>query len=162
MTKDTEENGALVPLNQINALEVFSAEKGLDPLIKQIRDRVNSEEYDVTTEAGRARMRSVARKIGSSKSQLEKMSKELTEDWRTKTKAVTLETSRMKTELDALRDEVKRPADEFKEKEDRRIKEHESRLVAMADTANFDGFKSPCVDELNSEIKNLKFKRKET
>lgn len=156
MTENTEENGALVPLNQINAIEVFSAEKGLDPLIKQIRDRVNSEEYDVTTEEGRARMRSVARKIGSSKAQLEKMAKELTEDWRTKTKAVTLETTRMKTELDALRDEVKRPADEFKAKEDGRIKEHESRLVAMADTANFDGFKSPCVDELSSVIETLR------
>lgn len=145
----------LVLIEDTNALEVFTTERGTDKIIEQIRQKVNAEVYDVSTEEGRARMRSVARQIGSSKARLQEISKRLTEGWRTQTKAVTSETTRMSKELDELRDEVKRPADEFKAKEDARIVAHEDRLQAMLNTANFQGFNPPCVEELKDTIKTL-------
>jgi len=90
MTTNTEENKELIVINNdFKPIEVFSAAKGLDPIIEQIRQKVKSEIFDVTTEAGRKRMGSVARQIGSSKCKLEKMAKELTEDWRTETISAT-------------------------------------------------------------------------
>jgi hypothetical protein len=145
----------LIPLENVNALEVFSKEGGLDPIIAKIKEQVKSEHFDASTEDGRKRIGSVAKKIGSAKVTLQNMALELTEDWRQKTAAVNAEKKRMTEELDALRDEVKAPLDEFKAREARRIEAHEQRLEAMKNTANFEGFAAPSSDELKEAIATL-------
>lgn len=145
----------LIPLENVNALEVFSTDGGLDPVIERIKEQVRSEQFDVSTEDGRRRIGSVAKKIGSAKVTLQNMAMELTEDWRKKTKAVNDEKRRMTEELDALRDEVKAPLDEFKAREAARIENHELRLEAMKNTANFEGFAAPDSDELKEAIEVL-------
>lgn len=128
----------LVAIEKVNALEVFSTERGLDPIIEDIKKQVEEQELDASTEEGRKQIASVARKIGSSKVMLEKLAMDLTEDWRKKTNAVNAEKKRMREELDSLRDEVKAPLDEYRQREAKRVEAHEQRIVAMANTANFE------------------------
>jgi len=126
--QEPAEAGALVVLPKITSVEIFSKEKGLDPIIAQIRDRVKSKQFDVKTEKGRAEIGSVARQVGVAKQGMVKMAKALTEDWRVKTKAVTSETSRMEKEMDALRDEILKPRDEFLEREKSRVSDRTDRI----------------------------------
>ncbi len=111
---------------------MFSNDKGLDPVIDEIRKQIEAETFDVTTEKGRDRIGSVARQIGSQKVKLEKAADTLTEDWRVKTKAVTSEKTRMAKEMDALRDKVLAPREEFQNRETDRVKAHEDAIAAIA------------------------------
>lgn len=133
---DTTETALLLPTvidgAKENALVFFATEKGLDPIIDEIKKRVKSEVLDISTEAGRKRIGSLARQIGSAKMDLKEVAEALTEDWRRKTKAVTSERLRMEKELDALRDEVKAPLDEFRAREEERTKAHEEAISVLA------------------------------
>jgi len=151
----TEEKNELIVIEQKNALQVFTTENGLDPFIEEVRKQVEAEPSDPSTEEGRKAIGSLARKIGSQKQTFKKLGQALTTDWQAKTKAVTSETTRMEKELDALRDQVLKPRQEFEEKRQARIDDLENRIIAMADTANFEHFKDPDADELNDAIITL-------
>lgn len=120
-----------------NLVVALSSEKGLDPLLEKIRERVRSEKFDVTSEKGRKRIGSVAREIGETKMDLKRMGLELTEGWRKSTKAVTSEMSRVETEMDALRDEILAPRIEFENREKNRVDGHKQRLEQLAALALF-------------------------
>lgn len=130
----------LIPLQNVNALEVFSTEGGLDPIIEKVKEQVRSEHYDISTEEGRKRIGSVAKKIGSTKVTLQNMALELTEDWRKKTKAVNSEKNRMTEELDALRDEIKAPLEEYREREKNRVDGHEQAIADINTATNFSAY----------------------
>jgi hypothetical protein len=144
----------LIVLENKKPIDVFGTDGGLDPIIEKVREQVLSEVLDASTEEGRKRIGSVAKKIGSTKVTLQNMALELTEDWRKKTAAVNAEKKRMSEELDALRNEIKAPLDEFKAREAQRIKAHEERIEAIKNTAIFDGY-SPCSNELKEAIAKL-------
>lgn len=144
----------LITIEQ-NAIEVFSEPNGLDPIIEEIKKKARSVVLDPSTEEGRTQIGSLARKIGSTKKVLEGMAMELTEDWRTKTAAVNSEKKRMIEELNALRDEIKAPADEYKARIEARTQLFEDRLQAMLNTADFEGFTEPDSEELSDAIKTL-------
>lgn len=113
-------------------IKMFSEDNGLDPLIDEIRSRVKSEVFDVTTKAGRDRIGSVARQIGSAKVKMQEYADSLTEDQKKAIKLVTSEKTRMSKEMDALRDSVLAPRDEFESREKKRVEERESRLAGIA------------------------------
>lgn len=129
MTQETENQ--LVPTNTVNAIEVFSVENGLDPFIEQVKAALKGEEFDATTEAGRKKIGSYARKIGASKVALEKMALKLTEDWRDKTSKVNAEKKRMSEKMDAIRDELRKPLDEYNAREAARKEGHESAMETL-------------------------------
>lgn len=144
----------LVIIENVNALEVFSTDKGLDPIIEKIKEQVRSEHLDVSTEDGRKRIASVARKIGSAKVTLENMALELTEDWRKKTNAVNAEKKRMKDELDTLRDEVKAPLDEYRQREAKRVEAFETRIDGIKNADMFE-FPDPTAEMIEQRIELL-------
>lgn len=118
-------------------ITALSQDKGLDPIIEKIKQRVKTEHLDVTTEEGRARIGSVARDIGKAKMDLKRAGQDLTEDWREKTKAVTSEVSRMEKEMDTLRDEVLSPRTEFNNREAARVNGHKTNLDLIAGLSSF-------------------------
>lgn len=127
----------IIQVKTTEIVTAFSQEKGLDPVIERIKNRVRTEDMDPTTEDGRARRGSVARQIGSAKMELKRLGQTLTEDWRKQTKAVTSETSRMEAELDALRDEVLAPRIEFENREKSRVDAHRLRIDMLAALSSF-------------------------
>jgi len=128
----------LIPLNNINPIEVFSKEGGLDPIIQKIKEQARAEVLDISTPEGRQRVGSLAKRIGSAKVTLQNMALELTEDWRQKTAAVNAEKKRVTEELDALRDEIKAPLDEYKAREQARVDTHEKALADLHAAVTFE------------------------
>lgn len=135
-------------------VKMFSVEQGLDPIIQKIKDRVNQEVFDVTTEDGRKRIGSVARQIGTAKMDLKRMGQELTEDWRKKTKAVTSETSRIEKELDALRDKVLAPREEYERIEKDRVEAHRAELAKLESATIFDAH-DPSADLIEERLADI-------
>jgi len=119
MTDIQDESTALIAVETLNPIEVFSTKGGLDPIIEKIKERVEAQDFDITTDQGRKNIGSYARKIGSSKKKLESMALELTQGWRDKVDAVNVEKKRMISEFDALRDKIKKPLDEYNAEQDR-------------------------------------------
>ena len=151
--KEQSEKSEIVLLpSNLNAMTIFSTENGLDPIIKEIKARVESEIFDVTTERGRERIGSVARQIGSAKKRLEEMALGLTEDWRKQTAKVNEEKRRMVSEMDELRDKVLAPRREFEAREAARVQGHRD-AMADIDIWNRDGMEGdPSSEEIKQRI----------
>jgi len=100
--------------------QIFT-EAGIDPLLKSIKEEVDKFVPDMTSEKGRAEIKSMARKVSRSKTYLEEKALELTEEWAKKKKVVDVSRAKFKKELDALRDEVRRPVTEWENAEKDRV-----------------------------------------
>ena len=149
---DNDTGSELIPLGSLSPADVFKKDSGhIDDLLKKIRERVQSEFFDISTAEGQRRIRSVARKIGSTKTKLKEMSKELTEEWRIQTKAVTEEASRMEREFDKLRDEHLQPLKEWEARQEKM----KAGIENFVQLARFDDGVELTVDELNRRIQEV-------
>jgi len=110
-TEDAPETGTeLITISHLVPADVFKKDSGhVDAILNQIKAKVRSEIFDISTEKGRTRIRAVARQIGSAKKGLKGMSNDLTDDWAQKKKIVTTEATRMEGEFDKFRDEHLEP-----------------------------------------------------
>lgn len=120
----------LIAIEEKNALQVFSTENGLDPIIQQAKDLVNDFEHDLSTQAGRNRTKSLARKVASLKTRLDGMGKDLVSDWKIKAKAVDANRKAMRDELDALKIIARKPLTEWEEDQVRIESEEKARIEA--------------------------------
>jgi len=135
---------AIIEIPQEKALDVFTAEKGLDPYLNLIAEQARSLVPDLTTKKGRDAIASNAYKVRQSKTAMDKAGKALVDKLKEQPKLVDAERKRMREFMDALADEVRGPLDEFEEKEAARVaalKEKVEHLVDMREVH----------DEANSE-----------
>jgi len=102
----------------------FKRDGGIEELVSKIEKAVEKVEHDYTTAKGRKEARSFASKVSKSKTVLESVRKEITEEWRTKTAEVNARGKTAVERLDALRDKIKAPAEEFEKKEAERQAKH--------------------------------------
>ena len=130
------------PSNEVLVLErllptkVFTAGGG-DPIIDKIRKEVLSVDRDISTEAGRAQIKSLAFKVARSKTFLDEMGKTFASDLKKQTKAIDTERARIWDALEELHKEVRAPLTEFEEKEKARVAEHEAALLHIQSLAEF-------------------------
>lgn len=113
MSKSNE----LVTIEQSNVLQVFTTEKGLDPLLSKVQEEINSFVPDVTTKKGRDAIASIAYKVSQTKSYLDNTGKKLVDDLKKQPKAVDAERKRMRELLDKWRDEVRKPLTDLEDSE---------------------------------------------
>ena len=113
--------------------------QGLDPLINRIKEEVKKEQpnLDISTEAGRKAIASLAYKIAQSKTKLDKIGKELTEEQRLFIEGVNAERKRAWKELEELQDEVRKPLTEWETAEKVRIERHETAIARMIELSDF-------------------------
>ena len=121
----------LVKIEEINALEIFTTEKGLDPLLDAITKEVESFIPDISTGKGRKEIASLANRVAKSKVLLDNLGKDLTSDWKNKAKIVDNERKRMREVLEALKVKARKPLTEFEQFEKERIKTIEARIQSM-------------------------------
>lgn len=100
---------AIIENKGMAAAEVFATPDSLTALIHGIRAEVVTETPDLSTAASRQRIASLAYKVARSKTALDDLGKQLVAEWKTKSAAVDKERKRVREELDALRDEVRKP-----------------------------------------------------
>lgn len=125
---------ALVPKE--NALQVYSAENGLDPYLQQIRTEIDSFVADTSTRKGREAIASIAHKVARSKTALDNIGKDLVAELKEVPKKVDAERKRMRDLLDAWKDEVRRPLTEWEQREEARKAKHETFIEMLS---NFGG-----------------------
>jgi len=114
----------LIPINT-NPIVLFQ-ENGLDPILNEIKRRVDNFESDATTSKGRKEIASFAYKIAQSKTFIDNAGKELVAKQKHQLKIIDIERKRSRDFLDEQKDLVRLPLTEFEEaeKEKERIKQY--------------------------------------
>jgi len=103
---------ALIPLEKINAVEVFTGQK-LQELLAAIRAEAMAVVPDVTTTKGRDLIKSTAYKVSRSKTTIDDAGKELVSDLKKQSGIIDAARKTARDTLDALRDEVRKPLDDW-------------------------------------------------
>ncbi len=139
-----------------NPLQVFGTQKGLDAIIDKIEADVKTIDRDISTEAGRDNIRSVAFKLAKSKKEIERMGLALTEGWRDQTALVNAEKKRAAERMQRLQDEIRKPLTDWEDAEKARVSCHEVNIKALTDSLIFSC--DPTVEVLTLQIStNQKF-----
>lgn len=121
---------ATVPPKE-TALQVYSAENGLEPYLQQIRAEIDAFVPDISTRKGREAIASIAYKVARSKTALDNAGKELVAELKEVPKKIDAERKRMRDLLDVWQAEVRRPLTEWEEAEEARKAAHQARLDRM-------------------------------
>jgi hypothetical protein len=129
---------SLIPLETINAVEVFTGAK-LDDLLAKIRAETATIVPDVLTAGGRKEIASLAYKVARSKTTIDEAGKTLVAEWKSKSAQVDASRKKARDYLDALKDEVRKPLDDW-EAEQARIEQEaaakaEAERIAAAEAA---------------------------
>ena len=123
---------------------MFKAENGLDPLLNKIKADALAmvKDLDPAVKKDRDLMKSAASKVSMSKAEIDRRGKELTEAQRKEVAAVNAGRKVAEAFLADLRDQVKKPADEWEAKEAARITAHKEGL-AKFDEGRVDAMSEP-------------------
>lgn len=150
----------LVVLQNITPLQVFSDQQTADALFEKIKQEAASVGTDVSTEEGRAAIRSMAYKIARSKTALDEMGQSLTEDARKTIDAVNAERRRLKGKMEELQETVRKPLTEYEEREKQRVAEREGRIAEMSGLLTFLGHSDngphPLLPEIEQRLDRLR------
>lgn len=103
----------LVVIEKKNAMAVFTNNDQLDPLIELIEKEARSLVPDVTTKKGRDAIASMAHKVARSKTYIDNAGKDLVAELKALPKQIDESRRVVRERLDALKDEVRRPLNEW-------------------------------------------------
>lgn len=117
------------------ALQIYQTPNGLDPYIERIRQEVTGHAPNLKTDKGRKEIASRAFKVRKIKAALDGLGKEQVDRLKEIPKLIDAERKRMRDELDALADEVRKPLTDWEEAEAGRVALHRADLDGMAEQA---------------------------
>jgi colicin import membrane protein len=103
----------LVVIEKQNVLAVFTEQGQIDPILEKIATEARSIIADVSTAKGRKEITSVAYRVAQSKTYLDGLGKDLVADMKELPKKVDASRKQMRDFLDALKDEVRLPLDQW-------------------------------------------------
>lgn len=133
--------------------ESFTQDGGLTSILDRIAADVRAIPTDISTEKGRKAIASLAYKVARSKTAIDDTGKALVEEVKRKTASIDAERRKAREFLDALKDEVRRPLDEFEAREKARIQAHEDALLAISEHQGFGHTET--ADELAQRLEYL-------
>ncbi len=120
MTTPATVTTELLVVEQLNPVALFTGQ-AMDPLIGQIKARVEQHVPDVSTAKGRHEIASLAYKVARSKTVLDDLGKQLVAEMRERCKKVDDVRRDMRDRLDALRDQARLPLDNYEKAEEARL-----------------------------------------
>lgn len=121
-----------VVLQQITKLDpVHLFKEGADAVLKDIAQFARSVDFDPATPEGRELGKSIAYKVSRSKTMIDEMGKTLVAEIKKQSGAIDAERKKVRDTLDALRDEIKKPVDEWEQVELDRKAKIEAALQSM-------------------------------
>ena len=118
---DGAENTQLVTIEKADALAVFTTPAKMEPVLAQVRARIDAFEADVSTEAGRDAIRSIAYSVARSKTYLDGVGKELVDEQKKIPNLIDAARRRIRDTLDTWKDEVRKPLTEWEVAEKERL-----------------------------------------
>lgn len=133
MTEQAKTDTQLVVLEQANAaVALFTEGTGIDALLADVRQKVSSLVPDVTTAKGRKEIASIAHAVAKTKTYLDSIGKELTDQYKEIPKRIDAHRKTIRDTLDALKDEVRAPLTRYEEAEAARIAALQDRMAVFA------------------------------
>lgn len=127
----------LVVVHKENALQLFTTEKGLDPILQGVRTLIDEFKPDVSTKKGRDAIASIAHSVAKSKTYLDGIGKELVDKLKEQPKLVDAERKRIRDTLDAWKDEVRKPLTDWEDAEKARIDQHKASIDWFSECQQF-------------------------
>jgi len=135
MTKDTTST-ALVTLQPENALTLFKDGTGVEAMLTDIRKQASSLVPDLTTAKGRKEIASVAYAVAQTKTYLDGIGKNLTDEYKEIPKKIDATRKLIRDDLDKLKDEVRAPLTAYEEAEAARVAALQQRLNRFTELGN--------------------------
>lgn len=119
---DEELDLGMVKVPKITPLMLFTQEGILDNVLDLINQETGNYPISVETAKDRKAVASLAYKVAQSKSVMDEMGKGLVADWKARAKSVDTERKKARDYLDVLRDDIRKPLNEWEAKERARLK----------------------------------------
>jgi hypothetical protein len=135
----------LIVLENKTPLEIFT-ESGARDIVAEVTAIARSVILDPTTEKGRKEISSLAYKVSRTKTTIDKLRENLVADEKARLKAIDAAGKIIRDDLDALRDEISRPVDEFKERERLRVEAHKTALDSLKAYQNINHIETAAAD----------------
>lgn len=127
-----ESTAALVTIKPNTVLQVFTEGGHIDPILQAIADEVRKFKADPYTEKGRKEIASMAFKVARTKTYLDGLGKDLVADMKELPKKVDASRKVVRDFLDALKDEVRQPLDQWEAEQERIAAERKAKEDAEA------------------------------
>ncbi|MCC6776683.1 MAG: hypothetical protein IT537_08615 [Hyphomicrobiales bacterium] len=141
---------ALITLDVLKAEDVFAA-GGPERIIAQVEAKVAEvADLDATTDEGRCEIKSLAYKITRTKTGIDDLGKDYVAEMKKRAGLVDAGRRLIREKLDALRDQVRRPVDEWEAAEESRIEQIAQAIVGLEALEKFEG--EVTVDDVDSRI----------
>ena len=128
----------IVKIVSENPVTVLTNEKTYSEFYNRIKEEVNGHSPDLSTVKGRSEIASLAYKITRSKTAIDAAGKKLNEESRAKINAVDAQRRKIRDELDALAEEVRKPLTEWEEKEKSRELKANSEISLWSELSRID------------------------
>ncbi|MBB3144888.1 chromosome segregation ATPase [Phyllobacterium trifolii] len=123
----------IIKLPAVMTAETFTNDEEFEKLYSAVKEAVSKHVPDTSTKTGRDAVKSLAYKVAQTKVALVKQGKALTEGWRNQTTKVNAACNTIEERLDALRDEVRKPVDDWEKIEEDRVDAHKEKLQSLID-----------------------------
>lgn len=127
-------NGEIIPPE--SAAAGLFVPNGLDKIIAEVRRRVEQHQPDISTEKGRKAIASLSRWVSTQKSTVEEYGKNLSMAIKVQASGIDSERKRGKEAFDALRDQARKPLDDYEAAVKARVEAHEEALKEVAELSN--------------------------
>jgi len=124
-------NGEIIPPESASA-ELFKP-NGLDKIIAEVRRRVEEHQPDISTEKGRAAIKSLAFWVSKQKTTVEEYGKNMSMAIKRQATDIDAERKRGKEAFDALRDQARKPLDDYEAAVKARLDAHEQALKEVGE-----------------------------
>lgn len=118
----------LIKYEENQLIDLFKKENGIKPILEEIEKACLSLVFDPSTEQGRKDAKSLARKVSSSKTLLVKIGKESVADLKASVSIADRQRIDAEKFLDDLRDRIKKEADEWELREEKRVSDIKEKI----------------------------------
>ncbi|MGM8938119.1 hypothetical protein ACS8E2_05435 [Psychrobacter glaciei] len=128
----------------------------IEEIITKIETESRSITFDIETKEGQATCRSLAAKIASAKSTLDKAGKARKDEYTVTADLIQVDRNLVKQRLQLLQDEVRQPLTELEQREKQRQAQHETKLAALGylDVQDHDRIGSKFIKERIAFLEN--------
>ena len=143
---------AVMPAIQSIVPAEFFKPNGSETVLAALKDEVRKQAalLDISTETGRAAIASLAYKVARSKTALDEQGKDLVTAIKKQSGEIDTERRHVREEMDALKEEIRKPLTDWENAEKDRIAGHEGALAAIAESPEFGATET--VEELHTRL----------
>jgi len=113
MTDEDVKTKEIITIQKAQAMDVFTKRELITPLLDKIEHVATQEVFDASTDKGRKAIASMAYRVAQSKTYIESHGKELAAELKELPKLVDSNRKYAKDFLDALRDRIRKPLDDW-------------------------------------------------